>query len=201
MLGAMQLQTVCVFCGARQGHDPRYLEAARALGAELGARGRSMVYGGGKTGLMGVVADAARASGARVTGVIPDFLAKKEIAHDGLDELVIVPSMHERKRLMSERADAFVAMPGGFGTLEELCEMLTWSQLGLHQKPIGVLDTGAFFEGLLAFFDRAVSEGFAAPEHRGLVVVARDPGALLDALDAWAPPPLGDAALDMRARS
>lgn len=196
----MNVHTLCVFCGARTGHDPVYAEAARALGAALGARGWSMVYGGGKVGLMGVVADAARAAGSKVTGVIPEFLAKKEIAHDGLDELVVVPSMHERKRLMSERADAFVALPGGFGTLEELCEMLTWSQLGLHKKPIGVLDTAGFFEGLLAFFDRAVAEGFAAPEHRGLVVVGREPVALLDALDRWAPPPFGDASLDMRAR-
>lgn len=148
---------------------------------------------------MGAVADSAKAGGAHVVGVIPDFLVKKEVAHLGLDELIVTTSMHERKLTMSERADAFVALPGGFGTLEELCEIITWGQLGLHEKPIGLLDAGGFFEPLLAFIDRAVAVGFCAPEHRALVVVGSTPSALFDALEAWSPPPLGRPDLDLRA--
>jgi uncharacterized protein (TIGR00730 family) len=187
----MELRRLCVFCGSSLGATPNYADAARALAGELAARGIGLVYGGAHVGLMGVVADTCRAAGVEVTGVIPAALVEAEVAHTGLDDLRVVGSMHERKALMAELADGFVALPGGFGTIEEFCEVVTWSQLGLHAapKPCGLLDVAGFFAPLLALFDGAVEQGFIRPQHRGLVLGAAEPGALLDALTAWEPPP------------
>jgi uncharacterized protein (TIGR00730 family) len=187
----MELRRLCVFCGSSLGATPDYADAARALAAELAARGIGLVYGGAHVGLMGVVADTCRAAGVEVTGVIPDALVEAEVAHTGLDDLRVVGSMHERKALMAELADGFVALPGGFGTIEEFCEVVTWSQLSLHAvpKPCGLLDVAGFFAPLLALFDGAVEQGFIRPQHRGLVLGAAEPGPLLDALAAWEPPP------------
>jgi uncharacterized protein (TIGR00730 family) len=186
------VRSVCVFCGASPGGDPEYLAVARATGQALARRGQTLIYGGASRGLMGAVADSALAAGGQVIGVMPRLLAGPEIAHTGLTELVLVDSMYDRKRLMFERADAFVTLPGGFGTLDELAEVLTMSQLGLHAKPCGLLDVRGFFDPLLAYLDRAVTERFLRLEHRELVVVGSDPERLLDALAALAPPvPVG----------
>ncbi|MCM2334478.1 MAG: TIGR00730 family Rossman fold protein [Anaeromyxobacteraceae bacterium] len=181
------MKRICVFCGASPGHDPRYAEAARALGRAIAARGLELVYGGGSVGLMGTVADAALAAGARVTGVIPEVLQIRELAHRGLTDLRVVRSMHERKALMAELSDGFVALPGGMGTLEELSEVLTWAQLGLHARPVGLLDVGGYYRPLVAFFDQAVSAGFLRPHHRAILQQAEAPEALLDRLAAWRP--------------
>ncbi len=181
------MQRVCVFCGSSPGRQASYLAAARALGALLARRGLGLVYGGASIGLMGAVADAALAAGGEVIGVIPAALEAKEIAHESLTRLEVVGSMHERKARMSELADAFVALPGGIGTLEELSEILTWAQLGLHQKPCGLLDVGAYWRPLVAFFDHAVQERFLRPQHRALLIVEDEPVALLDALAAYVP--------------
>ncbi len=167
--------SICVYCGSRTGRGERYRDAAAELGRIMAARGIGLVYGGGSVGLMGVVADAVLACGGRVTGVIPGFLKTAELAHAGLTEQVVVPSMHERKRAMFERSDAFIALPGGFGTLDELLEMITWRQLGRHERPNVLLDTAGFFGGLVAHFERAIEEGFIAPELRALYGVAATP--------------------------
>ena len=187
----MALARLCVFCGSSLGARPAYAEATAALGAEMAARGVGLVYGGAHVGLMGLLADTCRAAGGEVVGVIPESLVEAEVAHRDLADLRVVGSMHERKALMAELADAFVALPGGFGTLEEFCEVLTWSQLGLHDppKPCGLLDVAGFFEPLLALFDAGVAEGFIRPEHRRLVLASTSPPALLDELAAWVPPP------------
>jgi hypothetical protein len=184
------MKRVCVFCGSSPGARPAYAEAARLLGRELAARGLGLVYGGGGIGLMRVVADAVLAAGGEVVGVIPEALQSKELGHDGLTRLHVVGSMHERKALMADLADAFVAMPGGMGTLEEVAEVLTWAQLGLHRKPCALLNAEGYWDPLVAFFDHAVAERFARPEHRAMVLVDRDPAALLDALGRWQPPPV-----------
>ena len=188
----MGLRRVCVFCGSSEGRRPDYLDAATALGETLAGRGIGLVYGGAHVGLMGRVADACRAAGGEVTGVIPERLVDAEVAHTGLDDLRVVGSMHERKALMADLSDGFVALPGGFGTFEEFCEVVTWSQLGLHPvpKPCGLLDVAGFYAPLVALFDRGVDEGFIRPVHRGLVLSGDDPGALLDDLAAWTPPPV-----------
>ncbi|HKY65278.1 MAG TPA: TIGR00730 family Rossman fold protein [Acidimicrobiales bacterium] len=188
----MGLRRVCVFCGSSEGTRPDYLDAATALGETLAGRGIGLVYGGAHVGLMGRVADACRAAGGEVTGVIPERLVDAEVAHTGLDDLRVVGSMHERKALMADLSDGFVALPGGFGTFEEFCEVVTWSQLGLHPvpKPCGLLDVAGFYAPLVALFDRGVDEGFIRPVHRGLVLAGDDPGALLDDLAAWTPPPV-----------
>lgn len=188
----MDLGRVCVFCGSSVGADPSYVGAARAMGEALAERGIDLVYGGAHVGLMGAMADACRRAGGGVIGVIPASLVDAEIAHTGLDDLRIVGSMHERKALMADLADGFVALPGGFGTFEEFCEVLTWSQLGLHArpKPCALLDVAGFYAPLVDLFDAATAQGFIRPEHRGLVLVAGDPHGVLDALAAWqAPPP------------
>jgi uncharacterized protein (TIGR00730 family) len=181
------MKRICVFCGSSSGTDPRYAEAARALGRAIAGRGLELVYGGGSVGLMGTVADAALAAGARVTGVIPQVLQIRELAHRGLSDLRVVGSMHERKALMAELSDAFVALPGGMGTLEELSEVLTWAQLGLHARPVGLLDVGGYYRPLVEFFDRAVSAGFLRPHHRAILQEADEASPLLDRLVAWRP--------------
>jgi uncharacterized protein (TIGR00730 family) len=189
----MELRRVCVFCGSSVGARPDYDAAARTLGAELAARAIGLVYGGSHLGLMGAVADACRSAGGEVIGVIPESLVEAEVAHAGLDDLRIVSTMHERKALMADLSDGFVALPGGFGTLEEFCEVLTWSQLGLHSppKPCGLVDVAGFFGPLIALFDSAVDQGFLRPENRRLVLAAADPPSMLDALAVWqAPPPI-----------
>ena len=170
---------VCVYCGSSDGARRAYLEAARRMGECLGAGGHSLVYGGASVGLMGAVADAALAAGAEVRGVLPRALAERELAHDGLTELHVVGSMHERKTMMADLADAFVALPGGIGTFEELFEVWTWTQLGFHAKPVGLLDAGGYYEGLVAFLDHATREGFVKPVHRDMLVVDAEPESLL----------------------
>ena len=170
---------ICVFCGSSPGTDPGHVDAVRRLGHEIGARGIELVYGGGATGLMGVVADAALAAGGSVIGVIPDALVARELAHRGLPDLRIVRSMHERKALMADLADAFVAAPGGFGTFEELCEAVTWTQLGLHQKRCGLLNVAGFYDPLLELIDRAVQDGFIRDASRQILVSESDPVRLL----------------------
>jgi uncharacterized protein (TIGR00730 family) len=176
------LRRLCVFCGSQTGVRPEYADAARTLGQALARRGIELVYGGGHVGLMGVVADAVLDAGGKVIGVIPQALVERELAHRGLTELHVTGSMHERKALMADRADAFVALPGGFGTADEWFEILTWAQLKLHDKPVGLLDVAGFYDPLLAWIDRAVEEGFVKREHRDKLVVDRDIDSLLDRL-------------------
>lgn len=183
----MPFRSICVYAGSNPGDDPTHAETARALGTLLAERGIGVVYGGGRTGLMGAVADATLAAGGTVVGIIPAHLEEREVAHRGLTELVVVGSMHERKTLMAERADAFVALPGGLGTLEELVEVATWTQLGIHDKPVGLLDSAGYWRPLDAFLEHAVAAGFLHPEHRKAIVRAGDPAAVLDALEAWRP--------------
>lgn len=175
---------MCAFAGSSAGARPAYAEAARALGRAVGERGLGLVYGGGRVGLMGELADAALAAGADVVGVIPEHLDRREVAHRGIPRLEVVGSMHERKARMADLADAFVLLPGGIGSIEEFVEALTWSQLGIHAKPAGVLDVAGYWQPLVAVLDQAVAEGFLRPEHRAMVVQAAEPTALLDALAA-----------------
>lgn len=170
---------ICVFCGSSFGHSPRYRELAASFGTLLAREGIGLVYGGASVGLMGVLADAARAAGGEVIGVIPESLVAWEVAHRGLDDLRIVGSMHERKATMAALSDAFVALPGGLGTLEELFEVWTWVHLGLHDKPCAVLDANDFYRPLIGFLDRVVEEGFIAPAQRAHLIVETDPAALL----------------------
>ncbi len=173
---------VCLFCGSAAGEKPIYREAAVAFGRAVAEAGCGLVYGGSSLGLMGAAADAALAGGAPVMGVIPQFMVDKEIAHRGLTELHVVDSMHARKAKMAALADGFVALPGGFGTLDELAEIFTWRQLGLHELPIGLYDVRGYFSSLVAFVDHAVAEGFVKPQHRALLQVERDPARLLATL-------------------
>ncbi len=173
---------ICVFCGSSPGRRPEYAEAAVSLARCLASRGIGIVYGGGRVGLMGILADAALAAGGEVTGVIPQALVDQEAAHGGLPDLRIVGSMHERKALMADLSEAFIAMPGGFGTFEEFCEVLTWTQLGLHRKPCGLLNIEAYYDPLLALFDHAVSEEFLRAEHRRMVISDTQPDLLIDRL-------------------
>lgn len=192
----MSLASVCVFSGSNPGARPAYAEAAGALGRELARRGTRVVYGGASVGLMGAVADAALAAGGEVVGVIPQHLVDREVAHHGLTELHVTGSMHERKALMADLAEGFVALPGGLGTLEELAEILTWSQLGLQSKPCGLLDVEEFFAPLLAFLDHTVTERFVSAEHRSLVLASSDPAGLVDLLEGWRPRGAGTPWLD-----
>jgi uncharacterized protein (TIGR00730 family) len=177
--GGERIRRLCVFCGASPGRDPAHAAFARQAGADLAARGIAVVYGGGRVGLMGALADGALAAGGEVVGVIPRGLVDRELAHRGLTEMRVVETLHERKAVMASLADGFVALPGGLGTLEELAEVMSWAQLELHEKPCGVLDPTGYFAPLLGFLDRAVEEGFLAPAHRELLVVARDLDGLL----------------------
>ena len=179
---------LCVFCGSSTGLDPAFASAARTLATELAARGIDVVYGGGNVGLMGIVADAALAAGGRVIGVIPHALVTRELAHQGLSEIHVVDSMHERKALMSSLSDGFIALPGGFGTLEEFCEAVTWTQLGVHAKPCGLLNVAGFYDGLLSFLEHALGEEFLRPTHREIVVSDADPIRLIARVTAWQPP-------------
>jgi hypothetical protein len=182
------MNRICVFCGASEGRDPRYLEVAASVGAALASRGIELVYGGGRLGLMGAVADGALAAGGRVIGVIPAGLVDRELAHRGVTDLRIVGSLHERKQVMADLSDGFVALPGGLGTLEELAEVLSWAQLGIHAKPVGLLDVGGYFGSLIAFLDHATAEGFIPSAQRGLLIVEDDLGELLDRFQTWQPP-------------
>lgn len=171
--------SICVYCGARHGAKPAYTDAARALGAAIGSRGWQLVYGGGKVGLMGEVADATLAAGGRVVGVIPKSLKNLEVEHLGLDELHVVPTMHIRKQMMAERADVFIALPGGIGTLEELYEVWTWRQLGYHDQPVGLLNIDGYYDHLLSFMRHSVAEGFLSASQNDVLQVSQDPEALL----------------------
>lgn len=183
----MSLTSVCVFCGASTGANPLYREAAQALGRAIAERKLTLVYGGGAVGLMGIVADAALAAGGEVIGIIPQSLKDKEIGHRGLTRLEVVDGMHARKARMAELSDAFIALPGGLGTLEELFEVWTWGQLGYHHKPLGLLEVNGFYEKLSGFLDHIVGEGFVRAPHRDMLQISDSPASLLDALDAWKP--------------
>lgn len=182
------MKRICVYCGSNFGNRARYLEAAQGLGTELAKREISLVYGGGNVGLMGAVADAVLAAGGKVIGVIPQALADKEVAHTGLSDLRIVSSMHERKSLMADLSDAFIALPGGLGTLEEFCEIATWTQLGFHTKACGLLNIEGFYDGLLAFLNHTTQEGFLRPEHRSIVLTGEDPAELIEKLSQFQVP-------------
>jgi hypothetical protein len=182
------MRSICVFLGSNPGFDPRFAQAAQAMGQELARRGLTLVYGGSNVGLMGLLADTVLAAGGRAVGVIPAALRDKEIAHPGLSELHVVGSMHERKALMAELADGFAALPGGMGTLEELCEVLTWGQLGFHAKPCGVLEVNGYWSGLTRFLETMVENGFLHPDHRDMLLKANTPAALLDAFAGYVPP-------------
>ncbi len=180
---------ICVFCGSRPGARPEYRDLAWRLGERLAERRIGLVYGGASVGLMGAVADAHLSRGGDVIGVIPEALERKELAHPRVADLRVVGSMHERKALMAELADAFIALPGGFGTFEELFEIITWGQLGMHHKPLAVLNVAGFYDGLLGLVDHAVQEGFIPEGHRGLILSATDPDELLDLVLGYEPPP------------
>jgi uncharacterized protein (TIGR00730 family) len=181
------VQKICVFCGSSPGARPEYAEATEAFAQLLVAENIGVVYGGGGVGLMGKLADAVLAQGGEITGVIPHALVDKEIGHPHVEDMRVVDSMHERKALMAELADAFVALPGGLGTLEELFEVFTWSQLGLHRKPLALLNVEGYYEGIAAFLDHAVRERFLNAKQRSTLIVERDPGALLERLKAYEP--------------
>ena len=182
------MNSICVFCGSSPGNDPAYAAAAQRLGRTLAERDTTLVYGGGHVGLMGVVADAALEAGGEVIGVMPRSLVDREIGHTGLTKLHVVGSMHERKALMSELSDGFVALPGGNGTLEEFFEVLTWAQLGEHGKPCGLLNVAGYYDPLLAVFDRMVDRAFLKEEHRNLVLVEEDAKSLLERFEGYEPP-------------
>jgi hypothetical protein len=181
------LKRICVFCGSSVGSRPSYAAAARDLGRTLAERGLGIVFGGGKVGLMGVLADAALAAGGEVIGVIPDVLVAREIGHNGLTRLHVVRSMHERKTLMADLADAFIALPGGYGTFEEFFEAVTWTHLGIHQKPCGLLNVDGYYDALLALLARAVTDGFIRKENRSLVLDAPAVPTLIEKLEAFRP--------------
>lgn len=183
----MQVTSLCVFCGSDTGRRPEYVNAAHELGQTLAENNIRLVYGAGRVGLMGVIADACLAAGGEVVGIIPQHIVDLEVAHGALTEIVIVDTMHERKRRMSEMADAFVAMPGGFGTLEEFCEVLTWSQLGLHPKPCALMNVAGYYDPLLHLFDHAVREGFVRQAHRDLVLEDTSAQGLLSRLASYVP--------------
>jgi uncharacterized protein (TIGR00730 family) len=184
----MTLENICVYCGSNAGRQPVYAEQAKAFGRTLAQRGLGLIYGGSSAGIMGVVADAVLAHGGRAIGIIPEVLVKKELAHKGLTELHVVGSMHERKTLMAEKADGFVALPGGVGTFEEIFETWTWAQLGLHSKPCGLLNIAGYYDKLAAFLDHTVEEAFMRPQHRAMLVVENDADALLDRFAAYEAP-------------
>ena len=182
------MKRIAVYCGSNKGTRPAYARAAEKLGSTLAQHGIELVYGGGCVGLMGILADAALKNDGHVIGVIPEKLVIKEVVHEKLPDLRVVKTMHERKALIAELSDGFVALPGGYGTFEEFCEILAWSQLGWHQKPFGLLEVDGFYRGFLEFFDHATHEGFIRPKHRKLVMVEEDPEKLLHRLQTYQPP-------------
>lgn len=182
-----KLENICVFCGSSTGNDDRYQIQSRALGEAMVRASMNLVYGGGNIGLMGVIANTVLNSGGLVTGVLPHFLNRKEVGHVALSKLILVDSMHARKQKMSELSDAFIAMPGGFGTLEEIAEMLTWSQLGLSKKPLAFYNINGFYDPLIQQFDKMVEEGFLKPQNRRIAIVEEDPETLLQKLTAYEP--------------
>jgi len=188
---AGNLSSIAVYCGSNRGADPAFAEAAAAMGTLLAERGIGLVYGGGHVGLMGVLADAVLAAGGEVLGVITRALEAKEVVHRRLTELVVTATMHERKAAMADAADAFIMLPGGYGTFDEFFEVLTWTQLGIHDKPCGVLDVAGFFAPLRDLLDAATAAGFVLPVHRNLVITESDPAALLDRLRVWTPDRVG----------
>lgn len=189
-MGRVAHPTFCVYCGSSTGANPAFAEAARVLGGVLAARGCDVVYGGGNVGLMGVLADAVLDAGGRITGVIPHGLVARELAHQRVTHLHVVQTMHERKAKMAELSDAFIALPGGFGTLEEFAEAVTWTQLGVQRKPCGLLNVDGFYDHLLAFLSHARQEGFLRDTHFDIVVADTGPAALVERLIAWQPPDL-----------
>ncbi len=184
------MQSVCVFCGSQTGNDPSHREAAATIGRLLATSGRRLIFGGGDVGLMGVAAASAHAAGGAVVGVIPEALVDRELTHPPAVELRVVGTMHERKSLMAELSDGFIALPGGFGTLDELFEIVTWAQLGIHRKPVGLLNGSGFYDALLAFLDQLVSAGFLLRRHRELLIVGDGPADLLDRMERWEAPDL-----------
>jgi uncharacterized protein (TIGR00730 family) len=190
----MEMKKICVYCGSSPGKNPDYLEAARSVGRELAQRGITLVYGGGRSGLMGEVARAALAADGRVIGVIPEALRDQELAFKEVTELHVVSSMHERKALMAELSDGFIALPGGYGTLEEIFEVLTWVQLGFHTKPCGLLNIDHYYDSLLKFLDHSVEEHFIHQPHRDLILQAEEPADLLESFATYQPLPMNKAA-------
>ncbi|MGF6183905.1 uncharacterized protein (TIGR00730 family) [Massilia sp. UYP32] len=195
------MKTLAVYCGAAHGANPFYADAARALARAMVEHNIALVYGGGKVGLMGMIADEVLRLGGEATGVIPRALVEREVGHAGLTRLFVVKDMHERKAMMSDLSEGFIAMPGGMGTLEELFEMVTWAQLGIHAKPIGLLNVNGFYDGLRAFVRHQVQEGFVRPEHEGLMVAESDPDELIRRLRAAAPAPAVQAAVEADAEA
>ncbi len=181
------MDSICVFAGSSSGTRPAYAGAAEALGGAIAARGCRLVYGGGRVGLMGVLADAALTAGGEVIGVIPEALMRKEVGHEGLTDLRVVQTMHQRKALMAELSDGVIALPGGLGTLEELFEILTWAQLGIHAKPCGMLNAEGYYDDLLRFLGQTVDRGFVRREHRDMILAASEPSALLDLMADYTP--------------
>jgi uncharacterized protein (TIGR00730 family) len=182
------MKMICVYCGSNPGRLPEYREAARLLGYEMAARGLGLVYGGASIGVMGAVADAMLERAGQVIGVIPVSLATREVSHKGLDELIVVDSMHERKAKMAELSDGFIALPGGWGTIEEIFEMLTWAQLGFHEKPCGLLNVAAYYDHLFAFLEYAIDQRFVKEEYRPMIMMDRAPAALLDRFSQYRAP-------------
>ena len=183
----MKLQALCVYCGSRPGTEPAFCQAATAMGEALARRDIDVVYGGSSAGMMGAVADAALQEGGQVVGILPKGLASKEKAHAHLSRMHVVDSMHERKAMMEKLSSGFIALPGGLGTLEELCEVTTWAQLGIHQKPVAILNVDGYFDGFLSFLDHAVDMGFLSADHRRLLIIDDDPDALVDKMAAFTP--------------
>lgn len=181
------MKSICVYCGSSMGVDPAFEYAARVLGTQLASAGIELIYGGGRVGLMGAVADAVLAAGGRVQGIIPQALATREVAHSGLSQLHVVDTMHQRKALMADLSDGFIALPGGLGTFEELFEIWTWSQLGIHHKPIGLLNVAGYFDHLLAFLDHATASQLLKPVHRDTLIVSQEPADLLERMNSYVP--------------
>ena len=182
------MKLICVYCGSNPGRLPEFRAVARLLGHELATRGLGLVYGGASVGVMGAVADAVLEHGGKAIGVIPHSLATKEVAHEGLDELFVVGSMHERKAKMAELSDGFIALPGGWGTIEEIFEMLTWAQLGFHEKPCGLLNVASYYDHLFAFLENAIDQQFVKEEHRPMIIMDGSPGTLLDRFSQYHAP-------------
>jgi uncharacterized protein (TIGR00730 family) len=183
-----QMNRICVFCGTNTGSRPDYGAAARELGRILAEQGIELVYGGASVGIMGELADSVHEHGGHVTGIIPQQLMEKEVAHTGIANLIVVASMHQRKSQMADMSDGFIALPGGIGTLEGFFEILTWSQLGIHAKPSGILNVAGYFDGLTRFLDHAVKEGFLTEEHRSAIIMETEPRRLLERMQAYTPP-------------